>query len=195
MRARFVNEVFHFERSSSDPLKNLSVGKRVQIIKWLDSFDIKNYNINDDLTIDVNGHVDLAEKSLTCFPSFIKFNKVSSSFYCYRNQLTSLKGCPTTVVDSLSMLLLNLNEASLIFLTASPECSRAVAKLVPALSLLMAITTLRSLAANSLTTSSTLTGSCPTIIAFSGIGGGGGCPGFSVGKLISRYLAPTRPKL
>ena len=43
MRARFVNETFHFERSSSDPLKNLSVGKRAQIIKWLDSYNIKNY--------------------------------------------------------------------------------------------------------------------------------------------------------
>ena len=52
-----LNEVFSFERSSSDPLKNLSIGKRAQIIKWLDSFDIKNYNINDDLTIDVNGDV------------------------------------------------------------------------------------------------------------------------------------------
>ena len=100
MRARFVNEVFSFERSSSDPLKNLSIGKRAQIIKWLDSFEIKNYTINDDLTIDVKGNVYLNYNSLTCFPSFIKFNKVSGSFSCYNNQLTSLKGCPTTVHGS-----------------------------------------------------------------------------------------------
>ena len=123
MRARFVNEVFHFERSSSDPLKNLSIGKRAQIIKWLDSFEIKNYTINDDFTIDVNGDVDLSYSSLTCFPSFIKFNevngyfdctsnkltslegcpiKVGSSFYCSDNQLTSLEGCPIKVSDSFS---------------------------------------------------------------------------------------------
>ena len=59
MYENIVNEVFSFERSSSDPLKNLSVGKRVQIIKWLDSFEIKNYIINDDLMIDVNGSVGL----------------------------------------------------------------------------------------------------------------------------------------
>jgi len=100
MRARYVNEVFSFERSSSDPLKKLSVGKRVQIIKWLDSFEIKNYTINDDLTIDVNGNVNLVDRSLTYFPSFIKFNEVSGSFYCYNNQLTSLKGCPITVGGS-----------------------------------------------------------------------------------------------
>ena len=97
MRARFVNEVFSFERSSSDPLKNLSIGKRVQIIKWLDSYEIKNYTINDDWTIDVNGDVDLKQQSLTCFPSCIKFNEVSGYFACYDNQLTNLEGCPRTV--------------------------------------------------------------------------------------------------
>ena len=100
MRAKFVNEAFHFERSSSDPLKNLSVGKRAQIIKWLDSFKIKNYIINDDLMIDVKDNVYLVHQSLTCFPSFIKFNKVSGYFYCNTNQLTSLVGCPTTVGES-----------------------------------------------------------------------------------------------
>jgi hypothetical protein len=100
MRARYVNEVFSFERSSSDPLKNLSVGKRVQIVKWLDSFGITNYTINDDLTIDVKGDVELDHKSLTCFPSFIKFNKVSGYFDCANNQLTSLEGCPTIVGGS-----------------------------------------------------------------------------------------------
>ena len=97
MITRFVNEMFSFERSSSDPLKNLSVGKRVQIIKWLDSFNVKNYTINDDFTIDVKGDVELDHKSLTCFPSFIKFNKVSGYFDCATNQLTSLEGCPTIV--------------------------------------------------------------------------------------------------
>jgi hypothetical protein len=100
MRARYVNEVFSFERSSSDPLKNLSIGKRIQIIKWLDSFGIANYTINDDLTIDVKGNVRLYNKSLTCFPSFIKFNEVSGYFSCFNNQLTSLEGCPTIVGDS-----------------------------------------------------------------------------------------------
>jgi hypothetical protein len=102
MRARYVNEVFNFERSSSDPLKNLSIGKRAPIVKWLDSFGIKNYTINDDFTIDVNGDVELDHKSLTCFPSFIKFNKVSSYFHCHNNQLTSLEGCPRIVGGNFS---------------------------------------------------------------------------------------------
>ena len=92
-----LNEIFSFERSSSDPLKNLSVGKRSQIIKWLDSYEIKNYTINDDWTIDVNGDVNLDQQSLTCFPSFIKFYKIISNFFCSFNQLTTLEGCPITV--------------------------------------------------------------------------------------------------
>jgi len=98
----YYTETIHFERSSSDPLKNLSIGKRAQIANWLDSFGIINYTINDDLTIDVNGSVNLNYKFLTCFPSFIKFNEVSSIFYCSDNQLTSLEGCPRTVGGSFS---------------------------------------------------------------------------------------------
>ena len=96
----YYTETIHFERSSSDPLKNLSIGKRAQIANWLDSFGIINYTINDDLTIDVNGDVNLINQSLTCFPSFIKFNKVSGGFSCSVNKLTSLEGCPTIVGDN-----------------------------------------------------------------------------------------------
>jgi len=94
--------IINFNRSSIDPLKNLSIGKRAQIIKWLDSFRITNYTINDDLTIDIKYNVDLSYSSLTCLPSFIKFNKVSGGFYCYNNQMTSLEGCPRTVGGSFS---------------------------------------------------------------------------------------------
>jgi hypothetical protein len=80
----------------------LSIGKRAQITKWLDSYEIKNYTINDDFTIDVNGNVNLDQESLTCLPSFIKFNKVSGYFSYFYNQLTSLEGCPTTVGGSFS---------------------------------------------------------------------------------------------
>src|SRR5271157_3837433 len=96
-----LNEIMHFERSN-DPLVTLQVGKRAQIIKWLDTYEIDNYVINDDLTIDVKGSVSLSFKKLTKFPDFIKFNQVSGSFSCYHNQLTSLVGCPSSVGNSFS---------------------------------------------------------------------------------------------
>jgi hypothetical protein len=53
------------------------------------------YTINNDLSVDVRGDVDLYEKNLTELP--LQFNKVSGNFYCSKNNLTTLKGCPSYV--------------------------------------------------------------------------------------------------
>ena len=59
-------------------------------------YNITNYTINSDGSIDVNGSVNLSMKNLTKLP--IKFNKVIGSFYCsYNNQLTSLEYGPIKV--------------------------------------------------------------------------------------------------
>ena len=58
-------------------------------------YRIRNYTINPDGSIDVNGNVDLEYNELTKIP--IKFNKVSGWFRVSYNQLTSLEGCPKEV--------------------------------------------------------------------------------------------------
>ena len=60
--------------------------------------DIENYTINDDLTVDVDGDVFIRARSLTKLP--LKFGKVSGSFKCSQNNLTSLEGSPKEVGDS-----------------------------------------------------------------------------------------------
>ena len=81
-----------------------------------ENYNIKNYTINDDGTIDVNGNVSLYDEQLTILP--LKFRNVSGyfdcsynqlknligspqyvggDFYCYDNQLTSLEGAPKKV--------------------------------------------------------------------------------------------------
>jgi len=60
-----------------------------------EKYDIKNYTINDDGSIDVDGDVDLSKRGLERIP--IKFIEVTGDFYCYENNLTSLEGCPETV--------------------------------------------------------------------------------------------------
>ena len=60
-------------------------------------YGIKNYTINEDGTIDVDGDVDLSGKNIDKLP--LKFGKVTGSFYCNDNQLTSLEGCPSKVGD------------------------------------------------------------------------------------------------
>jgi len=58
-------------------------------------YDIKNYTINDDLSIDVDGGVDLFDKLLEEIP--LKFNRVNGYFYIHYNNLTSLEDCPKWV--------------------------------------------------------------------------------------------------
>ncbi len=61
-------------------------------------YGIKNYTINEDRSIDANGTVYLDSRNFKELP--LKFRKVTGSFYCHHNQLTSLEGCPISVDDS-----------------------------------------------------------------------------------------------
>ena len=58
-------------------------------------YNIKNYTINTDGSIDVDGFVDLFVKNLTKLP--LKFNKVNGDFICSWNNLESLEGSPVEV--------------------------------------------------------------------------------------------------
>jgi hypothetical protein len=58
-------------------------------------YGISNYTINDDKSIDVDGHVIIWDMGLTELP--LKFNKVNGDFECYDNKLTSLEGGPIKV--------------------------------------------------------------------------------------------------
>ncbi len=54
--------------------------------------NITNYTINPDGSIDVDGGVYLDRRNLDRIP--IKFNKVSGSFDCSNNNITSLENAP-----------------------------------------------------------------------------------------------------
>jgi len=59
------------------------------------NYDIENYTINSDGSIDVDGDVNLFNRDLTILP--LKFGKVSGYFHCGNNLLTTLEGCPQSV--------------------------------------------------------------------------------------------------
>lgn len=68
--------------------------------EWLALQNIKDYVIHDDLTVDVNGSVNLVgiiDNELYSIP--IQFGRVEGYFDCSKNKLTSLKGCPYFVRD------------------------------------------------------------------------------------------------
>ena len=64
-----------------------------EIEDWLKEMKIKNFEVNDDLTVDVDGYVNISKKKLTEIP--VQFNKIKGEFDCGGNEdLKSLKGCP-----------------------------------------------------------------------------------------------------
>ncbi len=65
---------------------------KAEIQAWLDKMGVKNYTINNDLTVDVDEDVDIRKKKLTEIP--VQFGIVKGDFDCYGNQLTTLKGAP-----------------------------------------------------------------------------------------------------
>lgn len=71
------------------------INTRQEIEEILDELVIQGYRINDDLTVDVNDDVDIGDLKAKVIP--FQFGKVTGSFNCSGNELTSLKGCPTSV--------------------------------------------------------------------------------------------------
>jgi hypothetical protein len=77
-------------------MKNLiSKAEKDQIDSLCHQYNIKNYTINSDRSIDVVGNVNFPIGSLAALP--LKFGNVSGVFYCCNNILTSLEGVPNTV--------------------------------------------------------------------------------------------------
>lgn len=67
-----------------------------EIVSWLDMTKIRNYNINNNLTVDVDGDVNLSLRSFVFLP--IQFGNVEGFFTCSQNlRLKSLLGCPRVV--------------------------------------------------------------------------------------------------
>ena len=68
---------------------------RLEVEKWLIRYKIEGYTINEDLSVDVTGNVNLSSKDLIDIP--VRFRNVSGDFFCGDNRLESLIGCPSSV--------------------------------------------------------------------------------------------------
>ena len=85
---------------SSHGAEGFKTQRRKMIESWLKEYDIENYTINDDLTIDVDGSVNLFRRDLIELPDYIQFGVVRGNFHCGSNKLTSLRGVPREVGGS-----------------------------------------------------------------------------------------------
>ena len=77
-------------------LRELSIKESVvDIASICKEYYIKNWTLNPDGSIDVDGDVTISMIFLTKLP--LKFGKVTGNFNCNDNKLTTLEGCPTSV--------------------------------------------------------------------------------------------------
>jgi len=68
----------------------------LEINNFCRRYNIRAYAINEDMSIDVDGFVDISNCDFVGeLP--LNFNKVSGKFDCSSNELTTLKGCPKEV--------------------------------------------------------------------------------------------------
>lgn len=79
--------------------------KTEEIQKLCEYYNIEDYSINDDRTVNVNNDVYLAGKQLQSLP--LKFGVIYGNFYCENNQLTSLEGCPKKLNIVLFAIIIN----------------------------------------------------------------------------------------
>jgi hypothetical protein len=89
-----INEKF---TEDSDPIQDMGIGSRYLIEKWLKKYGIKNYKINEDLTINIKGNLYLDDILPGNFPDYIQFKYVSENVAISNNHLTTLKGCPQVI--------------------------------------------------------------------------------------------------
>jgi len=87
-----INEKF---TENSDPIHDMNIGIKGLIKEWLKTYNIKDYKINDDMTIDSFNSINLQNKKLNNFPDYINFNIIHDGFFDIReNNFTSLRGSP-----------------------------------------------------------------------------------------------------
>ena len=95
----FSNTITRYSKKVKDILSgNEKASTREEVAEILESFRIWDYKINADLSVDVKGDVNLASKNISSIP--VKFRKVTGSFRCENNDLTSLEGAPSILRGS-----------------------------------------------------------------------------------------------
>ncbi|MFA7090968.1 MAG: hypothetical protein WC149_03850 [Arcobacteraceae bacterium] len=75
----------------------VALTNKQDISKWLDKYNVKNYRILDDMSVNVDGHVRLADRLANLSKLPLSFNEVEGDFDISDNELISLEGSPRKV--------------------------------------------------------------------------------------------------
>lgn len=91
-----------------------------EITEICDRYNIYNYKINNDGSVDVNGNVNLSYMHITKLP--LKFNIVKGNFFCNETKLITLDGSPKEVSGSF--------DCSHNMLTSLEHCPKKVGRFI-----------------------------------------------------------------
>ena len=73
-----------------------------ELLEWVtpicNKYGIENWTLNSEGLVDVDGFVNLNNKSLTRLP--LRFGEISGEFWCSFNQLNTLEGAPQEVGET-----------------------------------------------------------------------------------------------
>lgn len=76
--------------------KALQNSNYIQYVHFMmEKYNISNYKINADMTVDVEDSVDMSMKNIKKIP--VKFGKINGNFDCSANKLTNLINSPDTI--------------------------------------------------------------------------------------------------
>ena len=86
-----------YQRNITEKFKGIftDTWDRDDIDRICAKYNIQNYTINNNGSIDVDGNVDLSQMKLKRIP--IRFRNVSGHFWCFTNYLTDLQNSPINV--------------------------------------------------------------------------------------------------
>jgi hypothetical protein len=100
---KFLNKLKNIKESlnekfteDSDPIHNMGIGIKHKIKEWLKKYNVTDYIIHDDLTIDAKV-VTILNKKLVQFPSYIQFDTVYGHFAVEGCKLKTMRGFPKTI--------------------------------------------------------------------------------------------------
>lgn len=93
-----------------------NVKEYTEIKNWLEAYQIENYNINPDLSVNVYGDVNLSNMRFEDDDIKVKFKVVEGNFNISKNKLTNLEFCPKYVFGDFDCS----ENKSLLFLKGSP---------------------------------------------------------------------------
>lgn len=105
LTARYDDEEKYWKYKGSEVISHIykpmvALVSNEDIINWLQKYDIKNYTILSDSSVDVTGDVKLSGRLTNLFKLPINFNNVEGDFDISENELVSLEGSPKKVGGS-----------------------------------------------------------------------------------------------